>query len=150
MTKIAGSGSGSISQRHGYADPDPHQNVMDPGTLILILPDCPGQRPAASSRSSQPRTMSAPPHGTVRYTVWYILVAGPVQGRGPRPPPAPASRAQCPPHLFARPALVPTPRDTARRRGGQSHAAAALQLSTPGSPRGRDPVLLLLVVVLPR
>ncbi len=35
-TKIAGSGSesgyGSISQRHGSADPDPnpHQNVMDP------------------------------------------------------------------------------------------------------------------------
>ncbi len=30
MTKIAGSGSGSISQRHGSEDPDPHQNVMDP------------------------------------------------------------------------------------------------------------------------
>jgi hypothetical protein len=38
MTKIAGSesasGSGSISQRHGsadpYPDPDPPQNVMDP------------------------------------------------------------------------------------------------------------------------
>jgi hypothetical protein len=32
MTKIAGSESesGSISQRHGSADPDPHQNVMDP------------------------------------------------------------------------------------------------------------------------
>jgi hypothetical protein len=31
-TKKAGSGSGSISQRHGSADPypDPHQNVMDP------------------------------------------------------------------------------------------------------------------------
>ncbi len=28
MTKIAG--SGSISQRHGSADPDPPQNVMDP------------------------------------------------------------------------------------------------------------------------
>jgi hypothetical protein len=28
MTKIAG--SGSISQRHGYPDPDPYQNVMDP------------------------------------------------------------------------------------------------------------------------
>jgi hypothetical protein len=24
------SGSGSIGQRHGSADPDPHQNVMDP------------------------------------------------------------------------------------------------------------------------
>jgi hypothetical protein len=32
MMKIAGSESGSISQRHGSADPDPdpHQNVMDP------------------------------------------------------------------------------------------------------------------------
>jgi hypothetical protein len=36
MTKIAGSGSesgtesGSTIQRHGSADPDPHQNVMDP------------------------------------------------------------------------------------------------------------------------
>ncbi len=30
MTKIAGSGSGSISQRHGSADPDALQNVMDP------------------------------------------------------------------------------------------------------------------------
>ncbi len=32
MTKIAGSGSesGSISQRHGSADPDPPQNAMDP------------------------------------------------------------------------------------------------------------------------
>jgi hypothetical protein len=29
MTKIAGSGSGSYSQRHGSADPYPLQNVMD-------------------------------------------------------------------------------------------------------------------------
>jgi hypothetical protein len=29
MMKIEGSGSGSICQRHGSADPDPHQNVMD-------------------------------------------------------------------------------------------------------------------------
>jgi hypothetical protein len=28
MTKIEG--SGSISQRHGSADPDPPQNIMDP------------------------------------------------------------------------------------------------------------------------
>jgi hypothetical protein len=29
--KIAGSGSvGSISQKHGSAETDPHQNVMDP------------------------------------------------------------------------------------------------------------------------
>ena len=30
MTKIAGSGSGSISQRHGSADPDTYQFVADP------------------------------------------------------------------------------------------------------------------------
>jgi hypothetical protein len=34
VTKIVGSASasrsGSISQRHGSADPDPHQNVIDP------------------------------------------------------------------------------------------------------------------------
>jgi hypothetical protein len=29
MAKMAGSGSGSISQRHGSADLDPYQNVMD-------------------------------------------------------------------------------------------------------------------------
>ena len=34
MMKIAGSESGSISQRHGSADPDPHQNVMDPQHCI--------------------------------------------------------------------------------------------------------------------
>ncbi len=39
MTKIAGSGSGSIIS-HGSADPDPHQNVMDDGsgTLYLMRP----------------------------------------------------------------------------------------------------------------
>jgi hypothetical protein len=40
MTKIAGSGSepgsGSISQRHGSADPDPHQNVMDPDLVRKV------------------------------------------------------------------------------------------------------------------
>jgi hypothetical protein len=40
MTKIAGSGSesGSISQRHGSADPDPdlHQNVLDPDSLVIL------------------------------------------------------------------------------------------------------------------
>jgi hypothetical protein len=46
MTKIAGSGSESINQRHGSADPDPdpHQNVMDPEhcfKMILIGPDGP-------------------------------------------------------------------------------------------------------------
>jgi hypothetical protein len=30
MTKIAGSESGSISQKHGSEDPDPPQNVMVP------------------------------------------------------------------------------------------------------------------------
>jgi hypothetical protein len=32
MTKIAGSGFGSVSQRHGSPDPDPdmYQNVTDP------------------------------------------------------------------------------------------------------------------------
>jgi hypothetical protein len=30
MMKIEGSGSGSISQRYGSPDSDPHQNVMDP------------------------------------------------------------------------------------------------------------------------
>jgi hypothetical protein len=33
MTKIAG--SGSISQRHRSADPDPPQNVMDPQHWLL-------------------------------------------------------------------------------------------------------------------
>jgi hypothetical protein len=37
----SGSGSGSIIQRHGSADPDPHQNVMDPQhcfTVTIVLP----------------------------------------------------------------------------------------------------------------
>jgi hypothetical protein len=37
MTKVAGSGSGSISQRHGSADPDPYQNVMDPKHWFYTL-----------------------------------------------------------------------------------------------------------------
>jgi hypothetical protein len=40
--KIEGSGSGSISQRHGSADPDPHQNVIDPQHCFVghaCLPD---------------------------------------------------------------------------------------------------------------
>jgi hypothetical protein len=39
MTKIAGSGSGSISQRHGSVDPDPepHQNVMVPHYCCLLF-----------------------------------------------------------------------------------------------------------------
>jgi hypothetical protein len=35
--KIEGSGSGSISQRHGSADPDPHQKDMDPEYCILVF-----------------------------------------------------------------------------------------------------------------
>jgi hypothetical protein len=37
MTKIAG--SGSISQRHGSADPDPdpHQNIMDPEHWLVTV-----------------------------------------------------------------------------------------------------------------
>jgi hypothetical protein len=42
MTKIAGSGyesgSGSISQRHGSADPHPPQNVMDPQHCFFYSP----------------------------------------------------------------------------------------------------------------
>ncbi len=37
MTKIAGSESGSISQRHGSADPDPPLNVMDPQHCSYLL-----------------------------------------------------------------------------------------------------------------
>jgi hypothetical protein len=40
VTKIAGSASGSesgsISQRHGSADPNPHQNCMDPEHCFQI------------------------------------------------------------------------------------------------------------------
>jgi hypothetical protein len=37
--KIEGSGSesGSISQSHGSADPDPHQNVMDPQHCFNLI-----------------------------------------------------------------------------------------------------------------
>ncbi len=34
------SGSGSISQRHGSADPDPHQNVMDPELCVKSMVAC--------------------------------------------------------------------------------------------------------------
>jgi hypothetical protein len=30
LKKVVGSGSGSISQKFGSPDPDPHQNVRDP------------------------------------------------------------------------------------------------------------------------
>jgi hypothetical protein len=35
MMKIAG--YGSISQRHGSADPDPYQNVMDPQHRFIVF-----------------------------------------------------------------------------------------------------------------
>jgi hypothetical protein len=46
VTKIAGSGSGSTSQRHGSADldPDPPQNVMDPQHWVQGL-TCRGIEP---------------------------------------------------------------------------------------------------------
>jgi hypothetical protein len=31
------SGSGSMSQRYGSGDPDPHQNVTDPHHLFLLI-----------------------------------------------------------------------------------------------------------------
>jgi hypothetical protein len=31
-----GSGSGSISQRYGSGDPDPHQNVTDPQHCFIV------------------------------------------------------------------------------------------------------------------
>jgi hypothetical protein len=40
MMKIEG--SGSISQRHGSADPDPHQNIMDPQHWFLHIIHVPG------------------------------------------------------------------------------------------------------------
>jgi hypothetical protein len=36
VMKIAGSGSGSISQRLGSKDPDPYINVMDPQHCVNI------------------------------------------------------------------------------------------------------------------
>ncbi len=36
MTKIAGSGSGSISQRHESEDPDPYQNVKDSQHCLFV------------------------------------------------------------------------------------------------------------------
>jgi hypothetical protein len=50
MAKIAGhkseSGTGSISQRHGSADPDPYQNVMDHKL-------CAGDPPEGSGRGGE-------------------------------------------------------------------------------------------------
>ncbi len=64
MTKIAG--SGSISKRHGSADPDPHQNVMDPqhwfyvpGMTSCRCPLSPAD-PPASCCCLRPVTSSPP------------------------------------------------------------------------------------------
>jgi hypothetical protein len=53
MTKIAGSGSESIRQRHGSADPDPDppQNVMDPQHCQKV--------PQKKKSSPDPRRASA-------------------------------------------------------------------------------------------
>ncbi len=76
MTKIAGSasgfesGSGSINQRHGSADPDPNpdpdplQNVMDPHSAQccgsgMFIPDpdfYPSRIPDLGSRIPDPKT----------------------------------------------------------------------------------------------
>jgi hypothetical protein len=40
-TEGSGSESGSISQRHGSADPDPHQNIMDPQHWFWETPPFP-------------------------------------------------------------------------------------------------------------
>jgi hypothetical protein len=51
------SGSGSISQRHGYVDPDPYQNVTDPHhCTVLYMLDIPRNCMILSSRwrSSSP------------------------------------------------------------------------------------------------
>jgi hypothetical protein len=64
MTKIAGSGSGSISQRHGSADPDPHQNVMDPlrlNVIVLRLRVC-GAGEGGGAVAGQVRRGPALPH----------------------------------------------------------------------------------------
>jgi hypothetical protein len=59
MMKIAGSGSESISQRHGSADPDPPQNVMDPQHCpehqkIVISPACSVADPGCLSQIPDP------------------------------------------------------------------------------------------------
>ncbi len=55
MTKTVGSGSesGSISQRHGSADPDPHQNVTDPeywSKQLFAEKELRGHRPSVCER----------------------------------------------------------------------------------------------------
>jgi hypothetical protein len=39
LTKIAGSGSGVVSQRYGFENLDPYQNVTDPEHLSQLHPN---------------------------------------------------------------------------------------------------------------
>jgi hypothetical protein len=70
MTKKTG--SGSISQRHGSADPDPHQNVMDPEQWCL------GGRVEASNRWTQElsRLIKFWIVFFIVYFLWFSLVLG--------------------------------------------------------------------------
>jgi hypothetical protein len=70
MTKIAG--SGSISQRHGSADPDPPQNVMDPQhchqevpavAQLCVQADC-GEPPAVRPRHRRTEPGGIPLRGS--------------------------------------------------------------------------------------
>jgi hypothetical protein len=64
MTKIAGSGSGSISQRPGSADPDPHQNVLNQlrmNVIFLRLRVC-GAGEGGGAVAGQVRRGPALPH----------------------------------------------------------------------------------------
>jgi hypothetical protein len=62
MTKIAGSGSGSISQRHGSADPDldPPQNVMDSHATLIIRFRRPHHRDAEAGVAPGAAALLAP------------------------------------------------------------------------------------------
>jgi hypothetical protein len=48
----SGSESGSIGQRHGSADPDPHQNVMDPQHWIPEMNTHVSFQPSNGAQSS--------------------------------------------------------------------------------------------------
>jgi hypothetical protein len=58
MPKIAGSGSesGSISQRHGSANPDPYQNIMDPQHCFTCNHKM--QEPTGDTRKNHTETAS--------------------------------------------------------------------------------------------
>jgi hypothetical protein len=95
MMKIEGSGSayGSISQRHGSADPDPHQNVVDPQhwlacryrTPVRQLSSCFMSSVWSLSRSPSsglPLWTCRPPTTAYRPTAWK---RNPRRGTGRRP-----------------------------------------------------------------